>query len=106
MADFVGPLLLAVPRLATQVLDTLRDWGVNGVAVDWRTTTRMRDLLERFEDEAWDVNIPGVPDLQSFLEAALLLPRAVTADFNFPDWHYYGRGSGQYGAHHRHRMVT
>jgi len=28
----------------------------------------------------------------SFLEAALLLPASVTADFNFPEWHYDGRG--------------
>jgi hypothetical protein len=105
MADFVGPLLLAVPALATQILRTLRDWGVNGVAIDWRTTSHMRDLLDRLEEEGWDVNIHGVPDLEAFLEAALLLPRAVTADFNFPDWHYYGRGSGQHGTHHRYKMI-
>ena len=34
----------------------------------------------------------GVPDLASFLEAALLLPASVTADFNFPEWNYFGRG--------------
>jgi beta-phosphoglucomutase-like phosphatase (HAD superfamily) len=100
MADFVGPLLLAAPTLARQVLDTLRDWGVSRVAVDWRTTTRMRDLLEGFEELEWEVNIHGVPDLWAFLEAALLLPSALTADFNFPDWHYYGRGSGQRRAYH------
>jgi len=105
MADFVGPLLLAVPTLATQVLDTLRDWGVNRVAVDWRTTSRMRDVLDRFEEQGWDVTVHGVPDLEAFLEAALLLPRAVTADFNFPDWHYYGRGSGQRGAHYRYKLI-
>ena len=36
-----------------------------------------------------------VPDLTSFLQAVLLLPRSVTADFNFPKWRYYGQGSGQ-----------
>jgi phosphoglycolate phosphatase-like HAD superfamily hydrolase len=105
MADFVGPLLLAVPTLAAQVLDTLREWGVNRVAVDWRTTPRMLEILDRFEEHDWDVNIHGVPDLESFLEAALLLPRAVTADFNFPDWHYYGRGSGQRSAYHRYNLI-
>ncbi|MFN2489327.1 MAG: hypothetical protein ABR529_06270 [Actinomycetota bacterium] len=105
MADFVGPLLLAVPTLARQVLDTLREWGVNRVAVDWRTTTRKLDVLDRFEEQGWDVNVHGVPDLESFLEAALLLPSAVTADFNFPDWHYYGRGSGQRRAYHRYKLI-
>jgi hypothetical protein len=105
MADFVGPLLLAVPTLATQVLSTLREWGVNRVAVDWRTTPRMLDLLDRFEEQGWDVNIHGVPDLEAFLEAALLLPRALTADFNFPDWHYYGRGAGQRSVYHRYNLI-
>jgi hypothetical protein len=105
MADFVGPLLLAVPTLAVQVLDTLREWGVNRVAVDWRTTPRILDMLERFEDCGWDVNIHGVPDLEAFLEAALLLPSALTADFNFPDWHYYGRGSGQQSVYHRYNLI-
>jgi hypothetical protein len=106
MADFVAPLLLAVPTLATQVLDTLRRWGVNRVAVDWRTAPRMHELLDRFEERDWEVNIHGVPDLEAFLEAALLLPRAVTADFNFPDWHYYGRGSGQRSAYHRYKLIV
>jgi beta-phosphoglucomutase-like phosphatase (HAD superfamily) len=105
MADFVGPLLLAVPTLAAQVLGTLREWGVTRVAVDWRTTPRLLEILERFEEQGWDVNIHGVPDLESFLEAALLLPRAVTADFNFPDWHYYGRGSGQRSVYHRYNLI-
>jgi hypothetical protein len=28
-----------------------------------------------------------VPDLEGFLQAALLVPRSLTADFNFPGWH-------------------
>jgi hypothetical protein len=38
-----------------------------------------------------------VSDLEEFLEASLLLPTSVTADFNFPEWGYYGRGSGEGG---------
>lgn len=44
------------------------------------------------ERDGWEVNLYGVPDLASFLEAALLLPASVTADFNFPEWNYFGRG--------------
>jgi hypothetical protein len=33
------------------------------------------------------MNIYAVPDLVAFLQAALLLPRSLTADFNFPQWH-------------------
>ena len=36
------------------------------------------------EGHGWPVNLYGVPDLEAFLEAALLLPASVTADFNSP----------------------
>lgn len=51
-----------------------------------------RDVLDVVEGLRWEVNLYGVPDLESFLEAALLLPASVTADFNFPEWRYFGRG--------------
>ena len=38
--------------------------------------------------EAWgyEVNFYNVPDLEGFLQAALLLPCSLTADFNLPGW--------------------
>jgi phosphoglycolate phosphatase-like HAD superfamily hydrolase len=89
--DFLVPLLLAAPALAEKVLDTLRDWGVTRVSLDWRTPGA-RDVLDLVEGLGWQVNLYGVPDLEAFLEAALLLPASVTADFNFPEWSYDGRG--------------
>jgi hypothetical protein len=35
-------------------------------------------------------NIYNVPDLEAFLQAALLLPRSITSYFNFPKWFYRG----------------
>jgi hypothetical protein len=98
--DFLGPLLLAVPELAKEILATLRCWGVNRWSLDWRTAG-IRELMDRLEDGGWPVNVYGIPDLEAFLEASLLLPSSVTADFNFPGWHYFGRGSGQHRAYHR-----
>ncbi len=89
--DFLVPLLLAAPELAEDVLATLRDWGVTRVSLDWRTP-QARDVLDLVEGLGWQVNLYGVPDLEAFLEAALLLPASVTADFNFPEWDYDGRG--------------
>ncbi len=43
------------------------------------------------------MNVYNIPDLESFLKATILMPRSITADFNFPKWHYYGRGSGEGG---------
>jgi hypothetical protein len=51
----------------------------------------MHAALEVVDDLGWEVNIYGVPDLESFLEAALLLPASVTADFNCAEWNYDGR---------------
>ena len=52
----------------------------------------------------FDVNIYDVPDLESFLQAVLLMPRSITSDFNFPKWYYYGRGSGENGNHYEYSM--
>jgi hypothetical protein len=102
--DFLAPLLLAAPALAGEVLDTLRSWGVNRGSLDWRTP-RIRELIDRLEERECEVNVYGVPDLEAFLEASLLLPRSVTADFNFPDWHYFGRGAGQHRAYYRYDLA-
>ena len=102
--DFLAPLISAAPSLADQVLGELRRWGVSAVSLAW-TTPQIRTLLDELESRGWGVNIFGVKDLESFLDAALLLPRSVIADFNFPDWHYYGRGSGQERAYHRYELM-
>jgi hypothetical protein len=60
----------------------------------------MRRTIERLEAHGWETNVYAVPDLQSFLEAAVLLPTSVTADFNFPRWRHFGRGSGEHGVKH------
>lgn len=43
--------------------------------------------------------------LEAFLKAVLLLPRSVTADFNFPKWHYFGRGPGWKRRHFEYSLV-
>jgi hypothetical protein len=45
----------------------------------------------------FEVNIYDVPDLEAFLQAVLLMPRAITSHFNFSKWHYYGRGLSHNG---------
>lgn len=96
--DFLVPLLEAAPDEADMVLERLRSWGVNRLSLKWGT--RVRHTIGELESRGWETNIYAVPDLQSFLEAAVLLPTSVTADFNFPTWRYYGRGSGQHGVVH------
>lgn len=102
---FMAPLVKSVPRQARELLETFRGWGVNRFSIDWRIECRAR-LFEQLDTWGYEVNFYNVPDLAGFLRAALLLPRSLTADFNFPEWNYYGRGSGKGGVHHEYQMST
>lgn len=62
----------------------------------------MHKLLNQLDEWNFDVNVSNVPELESFLKflkAALLRPKSITADFHFPKWNDFGRGSGQNREH-------
>ncbi len=92
--DFLSPLIATLPEHSKTLLDMLRDWGVNRFSVNW-DSPQCTELIDLMDTWGLEVNIYNVPDLESFLRAVLLQPRSITSDFNFPQWHYYGRGSGQ-----------
>ena len=102
--DAMTPLLLAKPEEGLEALEELRSWGINRVSVNWKTP-EMSSLVELLDSWGYDLNIYNVPDLTSFLKAALLLPRSITSDFNFPQWHYFGRGSGEEGRYHQYAIA-
>jgi hypothetical protein len=95
--DFLAPLIIAAPNQARQTLQMLTDWGINRFSISWQREN-LRELFNQMDRWGYSVNIYNVPDLESFLQAVLLLPRSVTSDFNFPQWRYYGHGSGQGGS--------
>ncbi|MFQ5398539.1 MAG: hypothetical protein ACE5E7_02975 [Anaerolineae bacterium] len=101
--DFLAPLVCTAPEKAKEILDMFASWGVNRFSISWLTRD-MHLFLDRMDEWGFDANIYNVPDLESFLQAVLLLPRSVTADFNFPEWHYYGRGSGHNSRHYEYTM--
>ena len=92
--DFLAPLICGAPERAEEILQTFTTWGMNRFSMSWETQD-MRTFFNQMDEWGFEVNIYKVPDLQSFLEAVLLMPRSITTDFNFPQWHYYGRGSGE-----------
>jgi hypothetical protein len=96
--DFLVPLMLASKTATEHTLRLLRAWGISRLSLRWSPLARR--LLDDFEARGWEVNLYGVPDLEAFLEASLLLPTSITADFNFPEWRYFGRGSGERGVVH------
>ena len=101
--DFLVPLIEILPEEGKRILDKLCGWGINRFSVPWGipSLTHTIDLTDRW---GFDINIYNVPDLESFLKAVLQQPRSVTSDFNFPKWHYYGRGSGQEARRHKYEL--
>ena len=69
--------------LGRDILGALGVWGITRVSLDWRTPG-VRDVLDAVEGLGWEVNLYGVPDLESFLEAALLLPASVHCRLRLP----------------------
>ncbi|NER39203.1 MAG: hypothetical protein F6J93_35505 [Oscillatoria sp. SIO1A7] len=94
--NFLAPLVCSVPEKAKELLDLFGSWGINRFSISWKIEN-MRPFFDRLNEWGLEINIYNVPDLESFLRAVLLTPRSVTSDFNFPKWHYYGRGSGELG---------
>jgi hypothetical protein len=103
--DFLGPVAAAAPAEAKQVIEALTRLGVNRFSVSW-AGPHVRLLLDLLDEWGHEMNIYAVPDLGQFLRAVLLLPRSITADFNFPEWHYFGRGAGHRGLYHRYQLES
>ncbi|MGH9212545.1 MAG: HAD family hydrolase [Acidimicrobiales bacterium] len=101
--DFVSPTVSARPLDALERLEVLTAWGISRFSLAW-AQPRIRQVCEHLDEWGCEVNLYAVADLAQFLEAVLLLPRSITADFNFPEWHYFGRGAGHGGHYHRYNV--
>ncbi len=93
---WLSPLIVAAPGEAHRTLKTLTSWGMSRFSIDWKRHDP-RGLLDTFVNWGYEVNFYNVPDLEAFLEAVVCLPSSVTSDFNFPQWNFYGHGSGEKG---------
>jgi hypothetical protein len=102
--DFLVPLILGAPTKALGVLDVLHGWGINRFSINWKAPDK-QEILDKLERWGYELNIYNVPDLEAFLKAVVLLPRSVTSDFNFPKWHYYGRGPGLRQRHFEYSII-
>ena len=103
--DFLVPKILSHPEEAKRALTGLHSWGINRFSIEWNAELTPL-IMQRLDGWGFQANIYAVPDLDSFLQATLLEPRLITADFNFPKWHYYGRGSGQDGQYHEYSVES
>jgi hypothetical protein len=103
--DFLVPLIATLPEQGRTMLDTLAEWGVNRFSISWKEPELTR-LMDYVDSWGFEVNLYAVPNLESFLRAVLLQPRSITSDFNFPQWHYYGRGSGEDAHRYEYELRT
>jgi hypothetical protein len=102
--DNMLPVILTDLTKARKILRKLQDCGINRLSIKWHTP-HLRNILDRIDRLGFEVNIYNVPDLESFLKAVLLMPKSITADFNFPKWHYFGRGSGEGRQHYEYSLT-
>ncbi len=92
--DFLAPLICSAPAKAREILKLFSNWGINRFSISWKSAN-LRQFFDQMDQWGFEVNIYDVPNLESFLQAVLLRPRSITSDFNFPKWHFYGRGTQQ-----------
>jgi hypothetical protein len=90
----------AYPLLARCV-----DVGVNRFSVPL-ANPGVKQLLDRLRRWGFTFNLYGIADVPSLLAAVAEQPASITADFNFPEWGYYGRGSGHNGHYWEYRLVA
>ena len=91
--DFLTPLFQVVPDRARALLELFSGWGIDRFSLGWGSP-RLGEWVDALARWGHEVNVYAVPDLESFLRAALLLPRSITSDFDLPHWGYRGRGEG------------
>ena len=94
--DSLVERLPADPGGVRDWIRTLQGWGVSRFSIKW-SAPEIERVLAQLSDWGFESNVYDVPDLDAFLRTVLLKPRSITADFNFPEWHYFGRGAGQNG---------
>lgn len=88
-ADGLEGMVRISPGRVEGYLDEMARMGVNRFSVDWNTPCS-RELVVYLQRRGYKVNIYRIPDLESFLQAALLEPDSITSYFNFPRWFYTG----------------
>lgn len=85
--DFMAPLICSAPLKAHEVLSMFQSWGINRFSISWQTPD-LRPFFDQMDHWGFEMNIYDVPDLESFLQAVLLMPRSITASF---DWRQHSR---------------
>lgn len=98
--DPIRPLVRSLPDHSRNIIDELRNWGINRFSFSWHdpaspvAQTAMDEsgvgelgrLVDMLQQMGLQTNIHGVPDLESFLRASLLLPTSICSSFDNQNW--------------------
>jgi hypothetical protein len=76
--NFLAPLVFGALEHALDLLDVLRRWGVDRLGIHW-SQPRVRDFVREVERWGREVDVNGIDEAEALLQAALLLPRSVSA---------------------------
>lgn len=79
--DFLTPLVFGALEHALDIIQVMREWGVDRFGIRWGAP-RVRELIAELERWGCEVDVYGVTDAESLLQSTLLLPRSVTAGPN------------------------
>jgi len=78
-ADFLAPLVFGALEHALELIEVLREWGIDRFSLTWNQA-RVRELIGQLERWGVAVDVTGIDGGESLLQAALLLPRSVCGD--------------------------
>ncbi len=79
--DFLAPMICSGSTQARKILTRYSNWGVNRFSISWHTPN-LRRLFDQMARWGFEVDIYDVPDLESFLQAVLLMPCSITSNFD------------------------
>lgn len=89
--NFLSDVILGDPAKAKILLDEIqKGWKIDELSVNWQVFNKER-LLDQLREWGFEINIRNVPNLEQFLQSALLLPDTITANINRTD----GRAANQ-----------
>jgi hypothetical protein len=90
--DFLAPMISQNDPEALEILKMYHSWGINRFGLNWYTPN-VRRVAGQLETWGFEQDIYNVRDLETFLQAILVMPSSITSTFNFPQWSYYGSDS-------------
>jgi hypothetical protein len=80
--DILSTCVSHYPLHAKEILKIFRSWGINRFSINWRIPGK-RVFFNQLRQWGMEVDIYNTSNLESFLQAVLLLPDSITMNLDF-----------------------